>query len=80
VTLVVEPGQKILGHDGSGGGYGDPLHRDPDRVLFDVIEGWESVKRAEQIYGVVVTEQSGVQLIDESKASALRASSAKQRE
>jgi len=78
VTLVVEPGQKIRGHDGSGGGYGSPLHRDPDRVLFDVIEGWESVKRAEQVYGVVVTEQSGVQLIDESKTSALRALRAKQ--
>jgi N-methylhydantoinase B len=76
-TLVVEPGQKIRGHDGSGGGYGNPFHRDPDRVLFDVIEGWESADRAEQVYGVVVTEQSGSQFVDEAKTSTLRALSAK---
>jgi N-methylhydantoinase B len=73
VTLVVEPGQKIRGRDGSGGGYGNPLHRDPDRVLFDVIEGWESIGRAEEVYGVVVTERSGAPSIDGIKTSALRA-------
>jgi N-methylhydantoinase B len=78
-TLVVEPGQKIRGHDGSGGGYGNPLHRDPDRVLFDVIEGWEGIGRAEQVYGVVVTKgKSDAQVIDESKTSALRALRAKE--
>jgi hypothetical protein len=44
-----------------------------------VIEGWESVDRAEQVYGVAVTGQSGSQLVDESKTSALRAFGAKRR-
>jgi len=65
--------------DGSGGAMAIPLHRDPDRVLFDVIEGWEGVGRAEQVYGVVVTRgKSDAQVIDESKTSALRALRAKQ--
>jgi N-methylhydantoinase B len=39
-----------------GGGYGDPLERDPEAVLEDVIDGYVSVKRAKSDYGVVVTE------------------------
>jgi hypothetical protein len=48
-------------------------------VLFDVIEGWESIDRAEQVYGVAVAEQSGSLLVDESKTSALRSGSVKRR-
>ena len=39
----------------SGGGYGDPLDRDPDAVLHDVREETLSVGQAEQDYGVVIT-------------------------
>jgi len=55
VTLQVSPGQKIRGIDSSGGGYGDPLVRDPQLVLNDVIENWESAERAVDLYGVVLT-------------------------
>jgi len=37
-----------------GGGYGDPLDRDPEAVLFDVKEGKESIKKARELYGVVI--------------------------
>jgi N-methylhydantoinase B len=37
-----------------GGGLGDPLRRDPARVLDDVIDGYVSIERAERDYGVVV--------------------------
>jgi N-methylhydantoinase B len=37
-----------------GGGLGDPLDRDPDRVLEDVIDGYVSIERAAKDYGVVV--------------------------
>jgi N-methylhydantoinase B len=37
-----------------GGGYGDPLQRDVQRVLWDVIEGYITPKEAEQKYGVEV--------------------------
>ena len=39
----------------AGGGYGDPLKRDPDRVLDDVLDGIISRETAERDYGVVIT-------------------------
>jgi N-methylhydantoinase B len=42
-----------------GGGYGDPLTRDPQRVLADVREGIVSVETAEKHYGVVIDRNSG---------------------
>jgi N-methylhydantoinase B len=38
----------------SGGGYGDPLDRDPSRVLEDVRSGVVSVEAAHSMYGVVI--------------------------
>jgi len=38
-----------------GGGYGDPIDRDPDRVLRDVVNGLVTTEYAAKIYGVVVT-------------------------
>ncbi len=49
----LQPGEKLRGIDASGGGYGDPLDRDPARVVKDVLEGWETIERARDIYGVV---------------------------
>ena len=37
-----------------GGGYGDPLTRDPERVLDDVEEGYVSQDAATSLYGVVI--------------------------
>ena len=37
-----------------GGGYGDPYERDPQKVLWDVIEGYVSPEEAEKSYGVAV--------------------------
>jgi N-methylhydantoinase B len=46
-----------------GGGYGDPLDRDPDLVLRDVINGLVTAAQAEDTYGVVVSgEPLGVNL------------------
>ena len=45
----------MRGVDSSGGGYGDPLDRDPERALHDVIEFWETEERGRDIYGVVFT-------------------------
>jgi N-methylhydantoinase B len=42
-----------------GGGYGDPLARDPERVLSDVQEGYVSPDAAQRDYGVVVDPQGG---------------------
>jgi N-methylhydantoinase B/oxoprolinase/acetone carboxylase alpha subunit len=37
-----------------GGGYGDPLERDPDSVLEDVTEEYLLASEAEELYGVVI--------------------------
>jgi N-methylhydantoinase B/oxoprolinase/acetone carboxylase alpha subunit len=44
----------------SGGGYGDPLERDPDWVLNDVEDGIISREEAREIYGVVIDDDEGV--------------------
>lgn len=40
---------------GGGGGYGDPLQREPARVAADVANGYVSRPVAEQVYGVSLT-------------------------
>jgi N-methylhydantoinase B len=42
-------------HYGGGGGWGDPLARDPERVLSDVLDEYVSVDAARRGYGVVLT-------------------------
>lgn len=49
----METGDVVIGIDCSGGGYGPPSERDPERVLQDVLERYETVERARDIYGVV---------------------------
>jgi len=43
---------------GGGGGWGDPLKRDPKMVLEDVIDEYVSVKSALDDYGVVIDEKT----------------------
>ena len=44
----------------NGGGYGDPLEREPDSVAEDVVDGLVSREAAESIYGVVFADSHGV--------------------
>jgi N-methylhydantoinase B len=50
-----EAGEAIAYHYGGGGGWGDPLDRDPARVLADVLDEYVSVRSAHADYGVVLT-------------------------
>ena len=52
-VVVLNKGMWLKGKDTSGGGYGCPFERDADRVLHDVLEGYISLERAKNIYGVV---------------------------
>ncbi len=56
-----------------GGGYGDPLERDPERVLRDVIEERVSAAHARRHYGVVVLESEGAWALDLGASERLRA-------
>jgi N-methylhydantoinase B/oxoprolinase/acetone carboxylase alpha subunit len=39
-------------------GYGDPLERDPELVLSDVLDGYTTVELAERNYGVVIDRET----------------------
>jgi N-methylhydantoinase B len=43
---------------GGGGGFGDPILRDPQAVLTDVREGLVSDRMAREIYGVVIVDDA----------------------
>jgi len=53
--LHLDPGDTIRFASPSGGGYGDPLERDPALVLSDVKRGLVTVAAAQETYGVVIT-------------------------
>ncbi len=52
---VLAPGDQLVYDFGGGGGWGDPLERDPQRVLDDVWDEYVSVGGARRDYGVVIT-------------------------
>lgn len=54
--IDIAPGDVVRFQTCGGGGFGDPLDRDPERVLADVQEGWVSVEGAREDYGVVIAE------------------------
>ena len=68
------PGEFILGVECGGGGYGNPLERDPASVLSDVLEGWVSREAAESVYGVVLQGESDEALAVDVAATAARRS------
>ena len=47
-------GEKFIAVGGCGGGYGSPIHRDPARVLNDVLDGYITHQQAHDIYAVVI--------------------------
>jgi N-methylhydantoinase B len=56
-----------------GGGHGDPLARDAERVLADVREGLVSREAAERDYGVVLKPAARSWVIDRTATQACRA-------
>jgi N-methylhydantoinase B len=51
----IAAGDVVVMQSAGGGGYGDPLARDPERVRHDVLAGCVSRARAREGYGVVLT-------------------------
>jgi N-methylhydantoinase B len=52
----VRAGDRIIAVGPAGGGYGDPLEREPQRVLQDVLDGYITADDAGRDYGVVIGE------------------------
>lgn len=62
-----------------GGGYGDPLERDPARALRDVEAGLVSERVASGIYGVALQATGGGRVLDGAATGELRRTLRKQR-
>lgn len=69
---VLPAGERLLFEMGGGGGWGDPLDRDPSRVLNDVIGGYVSIESAERDYGVVIRKTDDAYGVDEKATRGLR--------
>ncbi len=53
-SVDFEYGDVISFQQSGAGGYGPPFEREPSRVLEDVLEGYVSIEKARQEYGVVI--------------------------
>jgi N-methylhydantoinase B len=51
-------GDVLMARFGGGGGWGDPLERDPASVLDDVLDEYVSIESARRDYGVVIDEST----------------------
>jgi N-methylhydantoinase B len=67
---LVGDGDTISTVSPCGGGYGDPLERDPQQVLDDVLDEYVSVENARAQYGVVLTSDASA--VDEAGTRQLR--------
>ncbi|MEA2360099.1 MAG: N-methylhydantoinase [Solirubrobacteraceae bacterium] len=74
--VALEAGEWVLGTDCGGGGFGDPLEREVERVLHDVLERWVSIEQARDVYGVAFTGAAD----DETLAVDVEATAARRRE
>ncbi len=59
VRMLSPPGTSIMVATAGGGGWGDPLDRDPARVREDVLDEFVSIQTAHDDYGVVIDPGSG---------------------
>ena len=51
-------GDSLVTYGPCGGGYGNPLEREPSKVLADVLDGFITAKMAKTDYGVVIRNKA----------------------
>ena len=67
--IHISAGDRVRVSTPGGGGYGDPLDRDPGLVRDDVSRGYYTVEQAAELYGVVLSADA----LDTAATEALRA-------
>jgi N-methylhydantoinase B len=72
-NVSIDAGASFTRPSAGGGGYGDPLEREPGRVLEDVLDGYVSIERASADYGVALVETGGELGVDEAATARERA-------
>jgi N-methylhydantoinase B len=68
----LNPCDVIIMDAAGGGGYGDPLGRDPELVRDDVVDGYVSIESAKTLYGTVI--DPGTMQVDMDATKTLRKS------
>ena len=58
----LKKGSTVTGYTGGGGGFGNPLLRNPKNVLKDVKNRYVSINKAKNLYGVVVNKNLSLNL------------------
>jgi N-methylhydantoinase B len=53
--IALPEGSLLVDYVAGGGGFGDPIERDPNAVLQDFGRGWVSREVAERVYGVILS-------------------------
>jgi len=77
--VILRRGDRVVIESAGGGGYGDPLLREPELVLADAAEGLVAPGRAAADYGVaLVRTPSGRFELDVEQTAALRAAASSQ--
>jgi N-methylhydantoinase B len=76
-VFTLHQGERLHVDTPGGGGYGDPLERDPEAVRQDVCDRRVTVRMARELYGVVLEEPSWC--IDHQATQRLRATLRRQR-
>jgi N-methylhydantoinase B len=76
-TLTIQRGDTFRHEQAGAGGWGDPLEREPWRVLGDVRNGLVSLAAARRDYGVAIEPETGA--IDEARTEQLRAALRRER-
>ena len=70
---VLHPGDVFSLETPGGGGLGNPLKRDPERVLNDVRNGYVSQSKAREAYRVAIDAVDGDYALNEAQTRELRA-------
>lgn len=71
--LLLQPETEIIISEGNGGGgYGNPLERDPEKVRRDAREEWISLETARDVFGVVLNTESELYEVDMKATKILR--------
>ena len=71
--FALRAGDIVLSESAGGGGYGDPLTREPARVLADVRQGYITAGQAAERYGVVIADRAVAETATEDLRAGLRA-------
>ena len=73
VDVVLSPGDRLVSEACGGGGYGDPVARDPERVRLGVLDERISEQRARDVYGVALSGEGINRSVDIAGTRAIRA-------